>query len=141
MWAHYSCQCGAKFRVNKMDEHLALLTLRMNCPKDCGGWLEIADEPVPVSGIWEVSAKTLFEMTQGRGSALEKMCSPQRKETMLENSVIRALCLEPSPADPNRSIILNMTVQTTDGSRIVVYFATSTQGATIFKLRKEEDAG
>lgn len=139
MFAYYSCDsCGMAFQVPKTDENLHLLSLRMRCPDNtCEDKLQICDRE-KWAGAWvPIDAEALFAACSGVGVPAERKCSPSDLE-MLLGGTIRTMELEPSSADPNRSIISNMVVDLDLGKEesraVAVYFAMSTHGATIYKV-------
>jgi hypothetical protein len=139
MFVFYSCTCGIAYTVAKNDEDLHLLSLRMQCPNNkCdGGGLEIQNEDHGVRGVHR-SAKELFALCSGRGTPKERQCSPAALEDLLLGARITGIDLEASTADPNRSLINSMVIGTDFGQEesksVMVYFAMSSRGATIYKV-------
>lgn len=138
MFVYYSCKCGNAYKVNKTDKDLGLLTLRMRCPADyskCSG-LEIQDSD-NAEGV-HFTARELFTLCSGRGTEKERQCSPYALRDLLIGGRINDIQLAVSNSDPNRSIIDTMLIGidfASEKSRgVAVYFATSTQGATIYKI-------
>lgn len=138
MFVFYACLCGRAYKVSKTDADLHLLALRMRCPNESctGDGLEIQDNND--AGGASSTAKDLFALSSGRGDAKERLCSPADLETLLLGGTISTMGLEPSSADPDRSIIDNMVVGFdlgTEKSRaVMVHFAMSVHGATIYKV-------
>lgn len=138
MFVFYSCTCGLSYTINKKDEDLHLLALRMRCPNNkCDGdGLEIQNEDHGVRGVHR-SAKELFALCSGIGTPEERQCSPESLQELLVGGHIKELELEPSSADPNRSLISRMVVGIDFGEpsqSVAVYFAMSSRGATIYKV-------
>ena len=139
MFVFYSCTCGNSYTINKKDEDLHLLSLRMACPNNkCDGeGLEIQNEDHGVRGVHR-SASELFALTLGRGTPEERQCSPEALRELLVGGQIKELDVEASSADPNRSLISKMRVGIDFGQEpsksVMVYFAMSSRGATIYKV-------
>ena len=136
MLVFYACPCGAAFKVSKTDEDLHLLSLRMRCPDEScvRGMFEIQDNDD--DGVL-ITAKELFALCSGRGTPKERQCSPERLRELLVGGHIKELEVEASSADPNRSLVSKMLVGIDFGDpskAVVVHFAMSSKGATIYKV-------
>ena len=130
----YGCDCGFGCRVAKVDEDLHLLNLRMRCP-GCGqAGLEILDDSdLEKYGRLEIiTAKSLFDASMGHGLPDQRSCSPDALKEIMLYGAITELDLQTSSANPHRSMISSMKVSK-EGVEYQVYFATSTQGATVYK--------
>jgi len=139
MFVHYKClECGVAFKILKADVDLHLLAIRMRCPGPgrCTGRFEVC-EAAQAGNAGIIEAKELFKICSGLGQPKERQCSPQALDDLLVGSVIRSIASEASPSDPNRSIIDSMVVGVDWGQKersVMVFFATSNQGATIYKV-------
>jgi hypothetical protein len=129
----YSCKkCRCAFVVSGSDENLKLLQPSMRCPNamSCEGKIRVyATTNMDFKEAIRISALHLYQASMGAGLPKEKKCSPQEVKKLLVGSTIAEVELQNCP-DPKRSIILSLTLN--NGK--VLHFASSTKGATIFKI-------
>jgi hypothetical protein len=128
----YICKgCSAAFVVPDSDPNAHLLKKSMRCPNHeaCGGKVKIyAAGNIKVKGSQHISALQLFQASFGAGLPNEKRCGPKDLRKLLLGSTITEVDLKAS-SDPQRSLIISLTLGTK-----VIHFASSTLGATVFKV-------
>lgn len=137
---YYICQsetCDFACRVLKADPDLELLSLRMRCPR-CPQKINLSNKKEAESFVCvmrEFTAKALYTASMGRGTPEEQLCSPELLSELLKGAIIMSLDLE-AAGDGNRSIVNSMLVALKEEGTPCrrVFFATSTKGATIFKV-------
>jgi hypothetical protein len=133
-------RCKEGYEVNPLDPQYSLLTPVMRCPKFsvCGGYLQRRGKKrVNVVKNWKVfpvKAHDLWLATQGFGLVGERKCSPARLLKLMTSRIIAGAELEPAgPGGSMRTIIKTLSIHTDDGIK-VLHFASSSKGATIYKV-------
>lgn len=129
----YTCKkCKSAYLVSGLDADVHLLQKQMRCPNSevCGGKIRIyASSKIRVTSTQRVSAVHLYQACMGAGLPHEKRCSPDDLKKLLLGSIVVSAQLESCP-DPKRSLIMSLTLN--NGK--ILHFASSTKGATIFKV-------
>lgn len=132
----YVCpKCATAIVVHVADKDISLLKTSMRCPSECGGRQTKSIKQHLKVGFFAkydvkpMSALSFYQASLGCGSPEEKKCGPTaiRKEIIGEKIV--SIHLQKSP-DPNRSLIFSMSL----GNGKTIHFATSTKGATIYRM-------
>lgn len=131
---YYRCEtCQLSYAVDRSDADLHVLTVKMTCPTDeCAGTMELVVGQAP-HRFSTISAKDLFAASRGRGLPKEKRCSPEALGPILLGKKIVGMEMEKVGDD--RSVIDSLTVE---GGK-TIHFATSTRGATIYKVTEGPD--
>lgn len=136
MKLYFICsECQKEYCIAAVDpnKHL-LIYAKVPCPDGCIGTLKQIKKK-DTSKVKEpsyFSAKELFQLAMGRGSALEQECSAGKLIQVLVGERIKSLDMEDLEGK-DRVILNSMTME--NGK--VIHFATSTHGATIYKVTKE----
>ena len=132
----YTCKkCRSVYVVSEKDQHIELLKKIMRCPnaQRCAGKIRVyANSNIPVSGSLKVTAVHLYQASMGAGLPDERRCSPKEVRQMLLGATVTGAELEAAP-DPHRSLLLSMTLSTGK----TLHIASSTKGATIYKVTEE----
>lgn len=134
MHLFYECsECGAAYRISRLDDDLHLLMVVMSCPESCcSGDIKVVDS---TSGTFkQVTAKIMYEAAMGKGFPAERKCSPESLRELLVGAFITYVDVEDVKVDQDRSIISSMSVGVRDGKSYTVHFAMSSHGATIYKV-------
>jgi len=121
------------YMMAEVDPDLSLFSpkVKVPCPVTwCPGYMTRRKRG-PKSAVY-MKAKELFLLTMGRGALEERECNADVLSKLLVGSVISSVDLV-DMGEKNRSIVNSLTLK---GGR-TVHFATSTQGATIYKVTKE----
>lgn len=132
---YYGCKkCGAQFIVPSIDPDIGLLKTRMRCPSSCGGTVRLrAETNIRMKQpVQQVTALHLYQAVMGVGLPQERRCGPGDVTKVLVGSRIKAIDIVEAP-DPRRSIVNSITLE--DGR--VVYLASSTKGATVYRITEE----
>ena len=132
--SHYACKkCGSVFGVPLTDPQAHLLKRSMRCPNSaqCGGkiWLVMSSNITTNFAVTKMSALQLYQASLGIGLPKEKKCSPTELKKLMVGAKVTAIQTEKT-SDPHRSIIHSLTLD--NGKQI--HFASSTLGATIYKV-------
>lgn len=137
----YCARCKECYEINPLDPKRELLASNgMRCPKFdiCGGYLQHRGQKrINVVKDWkvhQVKAHDLWLATQGFGMVGERKCSPARLLQLMTSRIIAGAELEPAgPGGSMRAIIKTLSVHTDKGLK-VLHFASSSKGATIYKV-------
>jgi hypothetical protein len=128
----FTClKCKAAFSVSEGPGN-NLLKETMRCPTDgCVGSLKLSSRTNIKLGFEapKVSALELYQATLGAGLPEEKKCSPAAMKKLLTGAKITSVHIEDAPAE-ERSILFSLTLS----NKKVVHLATSSLGATIYKV-------
>jgi hypothetical protein len=125
-------KCRAAYSVSEEDAHLSLLKSGTRCPvEECTGKLRetMSTNVKTITGVTAISALELYQATRGAGLPKEKRCSPEAMKKILVGAKITAVHLDKAPVE-ERSILFSLTLS----NKKVVHLATSSLGATIYKV-------
>lgn len=125
------CKKGYCIAAVDPDKYL-LLEGKTPCPNEgCTGTLVKAKKDFCKKPVYS-SALALFKQAMGRGSVEEQRCSAAELELTFINDVIVRMDLEDLPGK-DRCIVNRIYLV----SGRVIHLASSTMGATIYKVTKE----
>ena len=125
-------KCKVVFSVADEEPSRPLLKKSMRCPTNCcEGKLKLSSQTNIKIGFEaiKISAVELYQATLGAGLPKEKKCAPAVMKKLLIGAKITAVHIEEAPV-AERSLLLSITL----GNKKVVHLATSSLGATIYKV-------
>lgn len=130
----YHCKkCKEGFRVTVPPNEAHLLKRVMRCPHAsvCGGkvYQQAETNIKPNFPVTQIGALNFFQACAGVGLPGEQKCGPKDLKKLLIGARVVDAHLETAP-DPKRSLVFSLTL---DNGK-VLHLASSTQGATFYKL-------
>ncbi len=131
MMFNYVCEKDrAVFSVNGMDPSIRILPVMLDCPR-CRNPISVASKWEASSEVVVLSAEDLFRAANGLGLPDVENASEARVAHLLTEGKFVAVKL--SPVNNDRVIIETLTVKISE-NLYTLHFATSTNGATIYKV-------
>lgn len=119
------------FRVPKTDPNVSILPVLLKCPR--------CEEHITVSATWKkgceiliLSAEDFFRAANGLGLPDKEDASEARVQYLLREGQITLVVTK--EASESRVLIERIHVKTPEDRRYILHFASSTKGATIFKV-------
>lgn|SRR5690349_21535277 len=142
MMLSYRCDVDkVEFRVSKLDPQIHILSVTIDCPI-CRKSLTVssnsnADDGIPVGVALRIlTATELFQASNGLGLPSYEHASFDRVRWCLLES--RIIDIDISPITPHRVLINSLTIE--GPKKCVLYFGSSTKGATIYRITETSDA-
>lgn len=131
MMFNYACDdCLTVYSVNGMDKSINILPVVLECPK-CRKRINVTSKWESRSEVMVMSAEALFRAANGLPLPDVESASEARVSHLLLNGKVVSAKLV--PVDQDRVVIESLTIQTNAHSN-TLHFATSTKGATIYKV-------
>jgi len=131
MKRYFKCEvCSFSAFIAVVDPELGLLQGNIRCPsKDCSGSLLATKTKIKEAKFY--SARALWDLSVGLGKKEDSWIPEARLKKILEGAVIKEIEVVELEGK-NRCIINNITLS----DNTVVHLASSTHGATVYKVTR-----